>query len=65
MRKYYLRIYKNKSNKIKPLLNINLPRDKNIDFKIGSIIILDDRNSLRDIRIDKIDSENNLIPKLN
>ena len=59
MRKYRLRIYRNKPNKIKPLLDINLPRDEDIDSEIGFIIILDDRNSLRNTRIDKIDSEDN------
>ena len=59
MHKYRLRIYRNEPDKIKPLLNTNSPRDKDIDFKIGSIIILDNRNGLRDTKIDKINSKDN------
>jgi len=59
MREYRLQIYRNEPDKVKPLPDINPPQDEDTDSKIGSVIILDDRNGLRDIKIDKIDSEDN------
>jgi len=55
-----LQIYRKDSNRTKPLLNNYQPQDLNIDSKIKFIIIISSKNSLRNNKINKINSNNNL-----
>jgi hypothetical protein len=63
VREYRLRVYKNNSNGVKPISATYLSRDKNINSEIGSIIVVGDKNSLRDERIEEIDDDSDCLNK--